>query len=62
MRCFHQHLPDEVVAKAETEAFDAQDPSLTEALELLAELCRVRAEYIRQRLGLKRLVDNRGRY
>ena len=57
---FEQHLADEVVAEAEAEPVDAQDPPFAEALELLDELGGVGAEEICERLGLERLLEHRG--
>ena len=55
-----QHLADEVVAEAEAEPVDAEDPPLTEALELLGERRRIRVEDVGERLGRERLLEQRG--
>ena len=55
-----QHLADEVVAEAEAEAVDAEDPPFAEALELLDELGGVDAEEVCERLRLERLLEHGG--
>ena len=55
-----QDLADEVVAEAEAEPVDAEDAPLAQALELLEELGCVDAEQVGERLGLERLLEQRG--
>src|SRR5262245_64158527 len=55
-----QDLADEVVAEAEAEPVDAEEPPLAEPLELLEELGRVDSEEVRERLGIEGLLEQRG--
>ena len=53
-----QDLTDEVVAEAESEPVDAQDPAFAEPLELLRERGRVGVEELCERLGVERLLEH----
>src|SRR5207244_1024638 len=56
-----EDLAHELVAEAEPEAVDPQDPTLAQALELLDELDLVDAKERRERPRLKRLLEHRRR-
>ena len=56
-----KYLSNEVIAEPKAEAIDAQDPPLTQALELLDELGRLDAQQISNRFRLEGLVEDRGR-
>jgi hypothetical protein len=49
---------DELVAEAEAEAVDPEDPTRAEALELLHQLDLIDAKQRRKRLRLERLLEH----
>src|SRR5512144_1259903 len=55
-----EDLAHEVVAEAEPEPVDAENPTFAEALELLRELGRVGGEHLCEPLGIERLVEHGG--
>src|SRR3989442_7930827 len=55
-----ENLAHELVAEAEAETVDPEDPALAQSLELLDELGLVDAQQSRERLRLERLLEHGG--